>query len=184
VTTALLIVDVQNDFCEGGSLAVKGGSKVADDLAWSIRNKEFWYDHIITTQDWHIDPGEHWSDTPDFAKSWPEHCKAGTKGADLHPAIAKIDVDHVYKGHHSAAYSGFEGSTHASKTLNRLLKDKSIEYVYVTGIALDFCVKATAIDAANKGYKTTVLVDYTATVYPDNQHDVFEELSAHQVKIY
>ena len=107
---ALIIVDVQNDFCEGGSLAVAGGAAVARGISSLLASRGRDYAHVVATKDYHIDPGSHFSDHPDYAQSWPPHCVAGTKGADFHPDLDTADVEAVFrKGAHAAAYSGFEG---------------------------------------------------------------------------
>ena len=113
-TRALIVVDVQNDFCEGGSLAVTGGALVAQRVAEHIAAHHQEYAAVVATADWHIDPGSHFSDHPDYVDSWPVHCVAGHDGADFHPGFQPA-LDHVEaifrKGEFSAAYSGFEGAT-------------------------------------------------------------------------
>ncbi|WP_426978552.1 isochorismatase family protein [Pseudarthrobacter sp. O4] len=110
MSRALIIVDVQNDFCEGGSLPVEGGSELAAEISEYVDSHHGQFDHIVATQDWHIDPGAHFSEEPDFADSWPRHCVAGTRGAELHP---DLDTEYIQayfrKGQYTAAYSGFEG---------------------------------------------------------------------------
>src|SRR4028119_922781 len=109
MTRALIVTDVQNDFCEGGSLAVAGGAEVAAGIGRMLEQHS--YDHVVATQDHHIDPGAHFSDTPDFVDSWPPHCVVGTRGVDLHPALQPRPFEAVFtKGEHAAAYSGFEGA--------------------------------------------------------------------------
>ncbi len=116
-TRALIVVDVQNDFCEGGSLAVAGGAAVARDIT-ALLATDHGYDHVVATKDFHIDPGEHFSDTPDYKTSWPRHCVADTPGAAFHPEFDPAAVEAVFeKGHHSAAYSGFEGVDDSGTTL-------------------------------------------------------------------
>ena len=108
---ALIIVDVQNDFCEGGSLAVAGGAAVARGISSLLASAGHDYAHVVATKDYHIDPGSHFSDHPDYARSWPPHCVAGTNGAEFHPDLDTADVEAVVrKGAHAAAYSGFEGA--------------------------------------------------------------------------
>ncbi len=108
VQRALLIVDVQPTFCEGGALGVEGGNAVAERIADFVTEHADDYEYIVTTQDWHITPGEHFSDTPDFVDSWPPHGVAGTAEAELHEAIASLPFDEsVKKGELNAAYSGF-----------------------------------------------------------------------------
>ena len=110
MSRALIIVDVQNDFCEGGSLAVKGGAELAGAISEYVDAHHGQFDHVVATQDWHVDPGAHFSDDPDFVDSWPKHCVAGTRGAELHP---DLDTEYIQayfrKGQYTAAYSGFEG---------------------------------------------------------------------------
>ena len=110
MSRALIIVDVQNDFCEGGALAVEGGAAVAGAISEYVETHHGQFDHIVATQDWHIDPGAHFSESPDFKDSWPPHCIAGSPGAELHP---DLDTEHIqayfHKGLYAAAYSGFEG---------------------------------------------------------------------------
>lgn len=166
---ALLIVDVQNDFCEGGSLAVSGGNTVAHAVNAHVASRADLYDHIVATADWHIDPGDHFSDTPDFVDSWPTHCVAGTDGAALHPALSD-SLEHIEavfkKGEYAAAYSGFEGLADdaAGSTLADWLRERKVSRVDIVGIATDHCVRATAVDAKREGFDTTVLLDLTAGV--------------------
>ena len=166
MTTALVIVDVQNDFCEGGSMGVAGGADVAAGIAAYVRAHRDEYAQVVATRDYHVDPGAHFSDEPDFVDSWPPHCVVGSTGASFHPAFAETEVDAVFsKGTHTAAYSGFEGSDDASETmLGTWLRDRRIDAVDVVGIATDHCVRATAADAAAAGLTTRVLLDLTAGV--------------------
>lgn len=168
-TRALVIVDVQNDFCEGGSLAVTGGAAVAaavsDYLSTPGRPR---YAAVVATADRHIDPGPHFSDHPDFRDSWPPHCVVGTPGTDFHPDLDLSAVQAVFgKGAYAAAYSGFEGSTEDGDSLSEWLQDHGIDAIDVVGIATDHCVRATAMDAVLEGFDTRVLLDYTAGVAPD-----------------
>lgn len=164
---ALIIIDVQNDFCEGGSLAVTGGAEVADRISDLVAITD--YDHIVATQDYHINPGEHFSSRPDFAATWPPHCVAGTAGAEFHPSLDTSDIETVFrKGAYEAAYSGFEGTTEGSTTLADWLRDRDVDTVDIVGIATDYCVRATALDAAEEGLTTRVLLDLTAGVAADS----------------
>lgn len=169
MSRALLIVDVQPTFCEGGGLGVEGGNAIAEAVAAHVETVD--YDHIITTQDWHIDPGDHFSPEPDFVDSWPEHGVAGTDEAELHPALDRIrgQVDAgVKKGQYSAAYSGFEGVSEEGTPLNDLLQQRGVTDVDVVGIAFDYCVLATALDAKSNGYSVRVLEDLTTGVAPES----------------
>ncbi len=166
---ALLVVDVQPTFCEGGALGVEGGNDVAANVA-DLLAGDHGYDLVVTTQDWHIDPGDHFSDEPDFVDTWPPHGVAGTAEAELHPALdavaGRIDAG-VRKGMHAAAYSGFEGVDGDGRTLNEVLAAAAITDVDVVGIAFDHCVRATAMDAAANGYSTTVIDGLSASVAPE-----------------
>lgn len=175
--TALIVVDVQNDFCEGGALAVAGGSAVASRIGEYARRAA--YDLTVATRDAHIDPGSHFSDTPDFVGSWPPHCRIGTAGQALHPHLRLERLDAVIdKGFYSACYSGFEGVDAWGRPLDRVLRDRGIAALDVVGIATDYCVKRTALDAAKLGYATRVLIDLTAAVAPANLDAITAELVA------
>lgn len=164
---ALIVVDVQPTFCEGGALAVEGGNAVAVAVAAYAATHRGDYDAVVTTQDWHIDPGAHFSEAPDFVDTWPPHGVAGTDEAELHPALADLAPDHsVKKGRYEAAYSGFEGVDVAGRSLAELLAARGIESVDVVGIAESHCVKQTALDAAGLGLRTRVLTDLTVPVSP------------------
>lgn len=162
---ALLIVDVQPTFCEGGALAVAGGNAVAERIADFVTEYQDEYDLIVTTQDWHIDPGSHFSENPDFIDTWPPHGVAGTPEAELHEAVASLPIDDsVKKGQHAAAYSGFEGVNREGTPLERILRDTEISDIDVVGIAESHCVKETALDAIDLGWPTRVLRDLTVPV--------------------
>lgn len=162
---ALVIVDVQNDFCEEGSLAVAGGEGVAQEITAHLRAHSDDYDAIAGTLDWHVDPGAHFSDTPDYVDSWPRHCEVGTSGAESHSALDTSTVQAWFrKGEHAAAYSGFEGQDDDGRSLAEWLYAEGVTHVDVVGIATDHCVKATALDAVTVGFTTRVLLDLTAGV--------------------
>lgn len=159
---ALIVVDVQNDFCEGGSLAVAGGTDVA--RAITHRLSEGGFDFAVATRDHHIDPGEHFSQHPDFVQTWPTHCVVGTAGVELHPDLDSTHFAAIFdKGEYAAAYSGFEG-TSDGVGLADWLRARDVSEVEVTGIATDHCVQATALDAVRAGFATTVRLDLTAGV--------------------
>ncbi len=179
--TALIIVDVQPTFCEGGELAVEGGNATARAIQDFVMRNRGDYQLIVTTQDWHIEPGNHWAEQPDFVDTWPRHGVAGTPNAALHPAIASLNIGHhVKKGQYSAAYSGFEGiedngdrlqtpeeveqALVEGRTLNRLLQNHGITDVDIVGIALSHCVRDTALDAKQRGFAVRVLRDLTVPV--------------------
>jgi nicotinamidase/pyrazinamidase len=159
---ALVIVDGQNDFCEGGSLAVEGGKKTVSNIVEHLRQSANEYELIVVTHDWHINPGEHFAEEPDYNNGWPVHCVAESEGARLRPdledALKSLDnVVRIYKGQYKAAYSGFEGHTADGKTMDKVLRDHEITTLYTTGIAQNFCVKDTSIDGAKLGYDVRVM---------------------------
>ena len=194
---ARIIVDVQNDFCAGGALATDRGAKVAALISEYVEDNHHRYEAVVATQDWHIDPGAHFSDTPDFVDSWPVHCVANTEGAEIHP---NLDTDYIEayfrKGRYEAAYSGFEGlqapeesvmtgehepgatlDDEGPKTpLADWLDEREIQDVDIVGIATDYCVLATAKDAVDAGYETRVLIDLTAPVHEDKLDEVITKM--------
>jgi len=183
---ALIVVDVQNDFCEGGSLAVAGGTAVAaaisELLTDPVRRTE--YSHVVATMDYHVDPGEHFSDHPDFVVSWPRHCVVGTSGEEFPPAFDAMAVEAVFvKGQYSAAYSGFEGRDDQGTLLTDWLRQRDVDTVDVAGIATDYCVVATAADAIGAGFQTRLLVDLTAGVAPDTTEKAIADMRAAGVEI-
>ena len=162
---ALIVVDVQNDFCEGGSLAVTGGAAVAAAITTYVRDHGTEYAAVVGTLDWHVDPGDHFSEHPDYVATWPAHCVVGTEGSEFHPELATDRIEAVFhKGEHKAAYSGFEGHTDAGEALATWLQERQVTEVEVVGIATDHCVRATALDAVAAGFATTVLLELTAGV--------------------
>jgi nicotinamidase/pyrazinamidase len=179
---ALIIIDVQNDFCEGGSLAVTGGAAVARAISEHLADgngEGSGYDHVVATKDFHVDPGGHFSAHPDYADSWPPHCVAGTSGAEFHPDLDVSRVEAVFKkGTHAAAYSGFEGADDSGTLLADWLRERSVDELDVVGIATDYCVRATATDATLGGFATRVLLDLTAGVAPDSTSQAIADLRA------
>ena len=181
---ALIVVDVQNDFCEGGSLAVSGGAEVAYRIGTMLRHwtqkdpKAPAYDVAVATRDHHIDPGSHFSADPDFVDSWPPHCVVGTDGEAFHPNLDPQPFDAVFlKGEHAAAYSGFEGRCADGSTLSDWLRSHDITHVDVCGLATDYCVRATALDAAKEGFDTTVLGSLCAGVAPESTKAALTDLT-------
>ncbi|BBY44765.1 isochorismatase family protein [Mycolicibacterium celeriflavum] len=180
---ALIIVDVQNDFCEGGSLAVTGGGDVARAISELLAGQTD-YAHIVATKDFHVDPGDHFSDNPDFVTSWPRHCVVGSAGVDFHPQFRPDAVEAVFtKGEYSAAYSGFEGTDDDGTSLADWLRNRGVDEVDVVGLATDHCVKATAADAAANGFSTRVLLDLTAGVAPESTAKALADLREAGVEI-
>jgi nicotinamidase/pyrazinamidase len=180
--TALVVVDVQNDFCEGGSLAVEGGAAVAAGISGLLANAD--YAVVAATRDAHRDPHEHFSPTPDYVDSWPAHCVVGTPGAELHPNFDTQRVDAIFdKGEWKAAYSGFEGANPAGTSLADWLHEHDVDRVDVVGIATDHCVRATALDAVREGFDTTVILDLTAGVAPATVESALDAMRAAGVNL-
>ena len=174
MTLAVIVVDVQNDFCEGGSLAVAGGTDVA--RAVSARLAAGGYERAVATRDHHIDPGDHFAVDPDFVHSWPPHCVVGTQGVALHPDLDTSPIEAVFdKGEYAAAYSGFEALSEGTP-LAHWLRDRAVDSVEVVGIATDHCIRATALDAARLGFATRVRLDLTAGVAAGTVEHALSEL--------
>ena len=189
VKRALIIVDVQNDFCEGGTLAVAGGAAVAKAITARLRASRQssagdGYTAVLATRDHHIDPGTHFADEPNYVTTWPVHCRADTPGADLHPALDASLIDEVfYKGQYSDGYSGFDGGTVAAEDLATWLSRHAVTDVDIVGIATDHCVRATALDAVANGLRARVLLDETAAVAPETTERALAELAAAGVQL-
>jgi nicotinamidase/pyrazinamidase len=185
---ALFIIDVQNDFTEGGALGVDGGASVASGITDYIAANGATYDHIFASRDWHDadnDNGGHFADgAPDFVDTWPAHCVAGTEGAEYHPALdtSRVDV-HVRKGQGVPAYSIFEGTTDDGETVLDVLDKLGVTDIDVVGIATDYCVRASALDALGAGRTVRVLGDYIAGVAPESSERALEELGAAGVTV-
>ncbi len=182
---ALLVCDVQNDFCEGGSLAVVGGAGVAHRIGallhrWTEKAPQAPdYSLVVATQDHHIDPGAHFSEDPDYVDTWPRHCVHGTDGAAFHPNLDPQPFDSIFlKGEYVAAYSGFEGRNHDGKGMADWLRGREVTDVDVCGIATDHCVRATALDAVAAGFEVRVLRDLCVGVAPDTSRRALDEMAA------
>lgn len=201
---ALIIVDVQQDFCEGGTLAVDGGAATAALITEYIHQCGEKYQVIATTRDWHIDPGPHFTQQPDFEETWPVHCVAGTPGAELHENLDPEVIDAEFlKGQYNDGYSGFDGvlgepdlirsqdgmagpygataaaaaaTDGGSTSMDEWLREHEVELVTVVGIATDHCVRATAIDASDAGYDVRVLTNLTVGVAEHTIDAALEEM--------
>ena len=188
-TRLLIIVDVQNDFCEGGALGVDGGGAVAERIAEFVREHGGDYDRILASQDWHrgdTDNGGHFAvppAAPDFVDTWPVHCVADTEGAALHPAIAAVEdrVEVVHKGHGVPSYSVLEGTVVGTgESVQALVLGCEID---VVGLAYDFCVRATALGSREAGASVRVLREMTAAVHPSGVAELEDELAAAGVEV-
>jgi nicotinamidase/pyrazinamidase len=188
MTTALLIVDVQNDFCEGGSLAVEGGSLVATKITNYLDSSN--YDLIVASRDWHDaenDNAGHFASagsTPDFVNSWPHHCVANSQGAEYHANLNTDSIQiHIYKGQGSHGYSAFEGVSEQGKTLAGVLEENGVTELDVVGIATDHCVLASALDAKKLGLTVRVISSLTAGVSPSSTEAAIDKLIDNGVEV-
>ncbi len=177
---ALLVVDVQEDFCEGGSLAVAGGRAVAEAVAGRLGD----YEVVVASQDWHVDPRGHFADAPDFERTWPAHCVVGTGGARLQAPLSEDAFTAVVrKGEHEAAYSAFEGTLADGTPLASWLAGRGVDALDVCGLATDHCVRASALDARRQGLQVRLLQDLCAGVAPGTTARALEELTAAGVEL-
>jgi nicotinamidase/pyrazinamidase len=184
IQRALIVVDVQPTFCEGGELAVAGGNGVAERIAGFVAAHREDYAVIVTTQDWHIDPGEHFSDSPDFVDTWPPHGVADSPNAELHPALAALNADvTIKKGQYQAAYSGFEGTDQAGRALADVLSEAGVVAVDVVGLAESHCVAETALDAAKLGLAVRVISDLTEPVSPETGQAARQRMAAAGIEL-
>lgn len=189
MSRGLVIVDVQNDFCEGGSLAVDGGAAVAARVSEYLRDHAGEYAAVVATRDWHIDPAGHFAAEPDYVDTWPAHCVAGTPGAEFHPRLndavdfaATVDAV-VSKGAFTPAYSGFEGQTDDGLTLAEVLRSRGVTEVDVVGIATDYCDRATALDARAEGFGARLLLTMCAGVADESTAVAVAEMADAGVNI-
>jgi nicotinamidase/pyrazinamidase len=187
MTTALLIVDVQNDFTEGGALAVDGGAAVARGVTAHLAAHSDRYAAVLASRDWHegtSDNGGHFAAEPDFVDSWPVHCVAGTTGAEFHPALDTTAVDEqILKGQGRPSYSAFEGATGAGEPLTAVLARLDVTELDLVGLATDHCVRASALDARRAGLEVRVLEDLVAGVSTEASAAALAELAAAGVRI-
>jgi len=180
----LLVVDVQNDFCEGGALGVAGGTRVAAGIADFIASHASEYAVIVASRDWHDadnDNGGHFAsqgEAPNFVTTWPVHCVAGSGGAEYHPNLTLPDHTlHVKKGQGVPSYSMFEGQSDDGRTVEEILHSAGVTEVDVVGIATDHCVRASALDARGAGFEVRVLNDLIAAVSPDTERSARAEMT-------
>ncbi len=175
---AILVVDPQPDFFEGGTLPIAGATRTAERIAEFLRYRSDAFSMKIVTQDWHLDPGEHWSDDPDFVTSWPVHCAVDTSGAEIHASLMDERWDAVIrKGLREGAYSAFEGRSVDGTRLAEVLATAGITKVTIVGFATDYCVKATALDARAMGLQVNVILDLCAGVAPETTRSAITEMS-------
>ena len=181
---ALVIVDVQNDFCEGGSLAVDGGAATAAAISRYLAEEADGYTHVVASRDYHVDPGDHFSDEPDFGAHGRRTAWRAPLARSSTPISTPAGSTTVFsKGAHSAAYSVFEGTDEAGLPLVTWLRERGVEELDVVGIATDHCVRATALDAARHGFTTRVLLRLTAGVNPVTTAQALDEMRAAGVEL-
>lgn len=190
MTKALFIIDVQNDFCEGGSLAVQGGAAVAGGITELLQNHGSEYDVVIASRDWHDagnDNGGHFApagQSPDFVHNWPVHCVSGTQGAEYHANLDTSKIDfHIIKGMGKPSYSIFEGETPEGKSLPVLLSELGVTDIDVVGLATDYCVLASSLDAKNAGFEVTVIPELIAGVAEASSAEALARLSSVGCKV-
>jgi nicotinamidase/pyrazinamidase len=181
MTKALLIIDVQNDFTEGGALAIAGGDAVASGISDFLAAHADDYDVVAASRDWHDaegDNGGHFADTPDFVDTWPVHCVAGTSGAEYDELFATDAVSHhVHKGQGRPAYSMFEGVTQDGSTVAEVLSARGVLTADVVGLATDHCVRASVLDAIAHGVRIRVLTDLVAGVGSESSERALAEMA-------
>lgn len=178
MTTALIVVDVQLDFCEGGSMGVDGGADTAAAITRFLGAAGGRYAHVVASRDYHEDPGDHFSSTPNYVDTWPPHCRVGHAGAAFHPDLDVSRIEEVFsKGRFESAYSAFEGRSTDGRLLADWLRERGVDAVEVVGIATDHCVRASALDAVRAGFVTTVRLDLTTGVLPETTARAREEMA-------
>jgi nicotinamidase/pyrazinamidase len=183
MSKALFVIDVQNDFCEGGALACQGGAQVAANITTYLKSSKSDYDFVIASRDWHTPNslnGGHFptqGNEPDFVNTWPLHCIAGESGAEYHPNLDASLIDiHIKKGQGKPGYSIFDGITDTGEKLQELIQRLGITEVDVVGIATDYCVRASALDANNFGLQVRVITSLTAGVSAASTEAAIDEL--------
>lgn len=190
MSKALLVIDVQNDFCEGGALACQGGAQVAASITSYLKASKGDYQHVIASRDWHTpnsENGGHFpaqGNQPDFVNTWPLHCIAGEPGSDYHPNLDSSLIDiHIKKGQDQHGYSIFEGVTESGESIQDLIQRLGISAVDVVGIATDYCVRASALDAKKFGLEVKVITSLTAGVSASSTEAAIDELVDAGVKV-
>jgi nicotinamidase/pyrazinamidase len=182
MTRALFVVDVQNDFTERGALGVAGGDAVAERVSRYLAAHADRYAVVVASRDWHHgddDNGGHFSDAPDFVDTWPVHCVGGTYGADYDEVFDTTRVTHhLKKGQGKPAYSLFEGVSDDGETAAEILDAHGIRNIDIVGIATDYCVRASALDALAAGRRVRVFTDLVTGVHPASSEAALSEIAA------
>jgi nicotinamidase/pyrazinamidase len=185
---ALLVIDVQKDFCEGGTLAVSGGAAVASKISKFLENHH--YDLVVASRDWHNPIGNnsgHFAESgskPNYTTTWPVHCVADTKGAEYHSNLnTELVGEHIFKGQGENGYSIFEGVTSSGQSFVELLQIHQIQEVDIVGIATDHCVLASALDSMNHGLKVRVISSLTAGVSEVTTEAAIDQMIDHGIEV-
>lgn len=185
MSRALLIVDVQNDFVEGGALGVTGGTDVAARISTHLAERASDYTLVAASRDWHAadsSNGGHFhapGEEPDFNLTWPVHCVSGESGAEYAPGFATDRVTHhLRKGMGVPAYSAFEGVTDHGEALATVLREAGVTELDVVGLATDHCVRASVLDACSEGFGVRLLEGMHAGVAPETSAAALEEMTA------
>lgn len=186
----LVVVDVQNDFCEGGALGVPGGTALAAEISVFLDKKAHLFSAVVASKDWHTaesDNGGHIAtsgDEPNFATTWPEHCIANSWGAEYSASLdTELIHHHLKKGQGSPGYSAFEGVDQLGNTLHSILDKAGVRSLAIVGIALEHCVAATARDAIEKGYEVVILASLCASIDSIRAAQVLDDLVDRGVRV-
>lgn len=181
---ALLIVDVQNDFCEYGPVPSIGGSQIASSITRFIDFNYSAYELILASKDWHQSPTEHFSKRPDFISNWPSHCVGSTEGAELHSNLNRKMIDHeLIKGEYTAGMSAFEAKTSLNEGLIELLERREIDLIDICGLNADSNLYSTAIDALELGFPTTLFIDMCSGYSEESTLHALEDLESRGVNL-
>jgi len=184
---ALIIVDVQNDFCEGGSLGVPGGNELAGQICRHVEAHAEDYAVIVATRDWHVDPGTHFARSgiePDYVETWPVHCVAGSSGAGFHPdLVLPPSTVVISKGETAASFSGFEGHDDKGRALDEILREQDVTAIDVVGLVTSVCDKATALDGVRLGFVTRLLLSLCRDVVGADTEVTAAELTSGGVEV-
>jgi nicotinamidase/pyrazinamidase len=177
----LLVIDLQNDFLEGGSVPVPGGTQIAAQVARHIRHFRSEYSFVVATRDVHEDPPDHFADKPDYINTWPKHGLVGTQGATLCTPIFNLVREKIIqvvldKGRHAGAVSAFEAQDLRGHLLVDVLREQRVDHIDVCGLITEYCVRASALDARKHEFQVRVLVNLCGAASPDNALRAYEDM--------
>jgi nicotinamidase/pyrazinamidase len=180
---ALLVVDLQNDFVEGGALPVPGGTQVVAHVARHVRHFRSEYTFVVATRDLHEDPPDHFSEKPDYINTWPPHGVKGTTGAVLCTPISNLVREKIIqvvvdKGRHAAAVSAFEAVDPRGHLLVDVLREQRIDHIDICGLITEYCIRASALDARKHEFQVRILVNLCGAASPEAAQRAFEDMKA------